>query len=175
MPDDVLNQNDVQKPKGKLPLTTILVVLGVLVLEGGAISTFFIMRGGKPGAAEATNPIEQTRESQNKGLIEVSVVDSFQVDNHKLGGKSKLVVTLDLVIKVEKVNEEMLQDLIKDHKSEILNAVRVVISSAQPEQIKDDPQLEIIKRELKANIEKIIPEGLITEILLPRWTSFVND
>ena len=56
--------NDEQKPKSKLPLKAILIIVGVFFLEGGTIVGFKIAHKDKPAAA--TEPIEETQQSPGR-------------------------------------------------------------------------------------------------------------
>lgn len=169
---DTPKKNEVQKEKIKKPLKTMLILLAVFLVEGGGISLFWVMKKG-PKPAEATDPIQQTEQNPNKDFAEVVLAENFQVDNY-VGGRSRLIVTLEVVAKVEAANKEKLEAAVKEHSKEILNEIRVLVASAQPEQIKD-PKKQVITRELKAGIEKIVGEGLLKELLLPVWQAYSND
>lgn len=174
MPEDAQETKDVQKPKAKLPIKTIMVVLGVILLEAGTISFFIVAKGGTPDSAQGgTDPIEQTRELPNKTLAEVVLTQETSVDNY-IGGKFKMIVTLQVAAKVETADKENLDKRVTEHGNEILNSVRIVISSASPEEIKD-PKLQVIKRQLKSEIEDVVGKDIIKEILLPIWSSYTSD
>jgi len=172
MPDEKPKEQEIQAPKSKLPLKTIIIILGVLLLEAGTISFFFVVKGGQPKNAEATGPIEQTDDNPNKDLTEVVLAEG-SVDNYT-GGRSKIVVTLEIAAKVQITQKENLDKAVDDHKKEIMNTVRIIVSSAQPVEIKD-PKVQVIKKQLHAEMEKIIGEGLIEEILLPVWQTYDSD
>ena len=172
MADDAPTTEE-QNQKPKLPLKMLLIILGIFLLEGGAISMFWVLRGGSPKLAEATNPIEQTQQTPGKDVAEVILAESFSVDNYP-GGRARIIVTLEVAAKVEKGNKNRLTLLVKEHKTEIMDNIRSLVSSAQPEHLKD-PQLQVIKRKIKAGMEKIVGEGLIEEILLPTWKSYAQD
>ncbi len=57
MPEETPVTPEEQKTKSKLPLKTIIIILAVLLLEGGTIAVFMVFKGG-PTTAEGTNPIE---------------------------------------------------------------------------------------------------------------------
>ena len=172
MADDTPEKNEVQKPKLKMPLKTIIILLAVLLLEGGGISLFWIMKGG-PNPAEGTDSIAQTQDAPGNDFAEVVLAQDFIVDNH-VSGRSRMIITLEVAAKVEGANKQILEDRVKKHQKEILNTLRVLVSSAQPDQIKD-PKKQVIKREIKAGIEEIVGEELIAEILLPIWQTYVAD
>jgi flagellar basal body-associated protein FliL len=165
-------KDDIQKPKSKLPLKAMLILLSVMLMEGAVVSVFFVMKGG-PKPAEGSDPIAETEKSVNNNCAEVMLVQDFQVDNY-MAGRSRMIVTLEVAAKVESKNKEKLDLSVSEHSKEILNAVRVLVSSAQPDQIKD-PKLEVIKRKIKNGVEEIVGEGMIKEILMPIWQTYVAD
>jgi len=156
----------------KMPLKTLIILLLVFLIEGGTISLFFVMRGG-PNPAEGTDPIEDTQTTQQNKYAEVVLVQDFQVDNY-MAGRTRMIVTLEVAAKVELTNKEKLDQNVSEHSKEILNSVRILVSSAQPDQIKD-PKLEVVKRKIKSGVEEIVGEGLIEEVLLPVWQVFISD
>lgn len=161
-----------QKPKGKLGLKTILLIAAVFLMEAGTITVFKVMGNG-PGKVGATSPIEETVQSSNQDMAEVMLAEDFRVSKF-VGTKAQIMVTMSVSAKVSKDQQAQLQDLVTSHSTEILDTVRVLVSSADPEHIKD-PQTEVIKREIKTGVEKIIGEGLIEEILLPGWQPYDAD
>ena len=172
MAEEIPAKEDIQKEKSKLPIKAMIILLAVMLLEGATISVFFVMKGG-PKPAEGSDPIAETEKNVNNNYAEVVLVQDFQVDNY-MAGRSRMIVTLEVAAKVESTNKEKLDMSVNDHRKEILNSVRVLVSSAQPDQIKD-PKLEVIKRKIKNGIEEIVGEGMIQEILMPIWQTYVAD
>ena len=161
-----------QKTKSKLPLKTILIILAVLLLEGGTITIFMVSKGG-PSPAEGTNPIAGDTQIDQKEYAEVILAESFNVDNY-MGGKTRLVITMEVCAKVAKDKGEDFKGLVDSHKTEIKDTIRTLVASTQPDQVKD-PKLQVIKREIQTGVEKIIGEGLIQEILISSWQSYPAD
>jgi len=172
MAEDAPVTPEEQKAKSKLPLKTILVVLAVLLLEGGTITVFMALKGG-PKSVEGTHPIEGEVRVDQKNYAEVILAESFSVDNY-MGGKTRLVINMEVCAKVTREKEEEFKGLVDSRETEIRDAIRTLVSSAQPDQIKD-PKLQVIKREIKTGVEKIVGEGLIQEILISSWQSYTAD
>jgi flagellar basal body-associated protein FliL len=163
---------DEQIPKKKLPIKTLLIILGVLLLEGGTITVVMRLRGG-PAPAEATTSIGDTKESENKDMAEVVLAENFSIDNY-LQGRARIMVTLEITAKVEKTKQDLLTTQVEEHKTEIKDKIRSLVSSADPEHLRD-PNLQVIKREIKASMEQIVDEGLIVEILMPFWQTYTQN
>jgi len=173
MAKEIPATSEEQKSKPKLPLKALIIILGVVLLEGGTFMGVKLYYGG-PRPAQGTSPIDITQEAPGKVMAEVSLVKEFQVDNYMRGGRSRIMITLDVVAKVEEKNKEKLNQEVEKHSNEILNSVRVLISSTHPEDIKD-PKLQVIQREIKTGVEQIVGDGLVEEILLPRWQAYEVD
>lgn len=173
MAEDLPLTEEEQKPKGKLPLKMIIVMGCVLLIEAGAVSLFWIMRGG-PEPAEATAPIEDTQEYSREGLVEIQLAETFQVDNYMKGSSARTMVTLEVFATYlegdgETSNVEKVTGLVEKHRSEIRDRIRTIVASAKPNDL-TDPNLEVIKRIIKSEVEKVIGEGYVQEILLPQWS-----
>lgn len=97
MAEEALATEEEQKPKSKLPLKMILIVAGVLLLEGGVVSMFWVMKGG-PDPAEATSPIEGTHEIPSKGLaVELDWAESLVSGVWGLEASSSVTIVLSFL------------------------------------------------------------------------------
>jgi len=157
-----------QKPKRTLPIKTLLIILGVVLLEGGTIVAFKVFN--KPAPAEGSNPIEDTAETPLKDEAEISLAEDFSVDNH-VGGRTKMVVTMDVSIKVKKTDEEKVKERVTANNDEILDCIRALIAASQPDHIKE-PDKQVIKREIKLAVEKIIGKDLVETVLIADWKTY---
>ncbi len=166
-------QNEEQKPKRKLPLKTIIVILGVLLLEGGTIGVFMAFKGGPSEAGASNESIVETQDPTEKQMAEVVLAEDFTIDNYT-AGRSRIVIRCGVAAKVSLENQLKLQELVTAHKTEIKDTIRTLVSSAQPDHLRDSKK-QVIKREIKTGMEDIIGEGLIEDILLPDWQSFQQD
>ncbi len=171
MPEEAAESAEVQKPKSKLPIKAILIVLGVILLEAGTVTFFKVIN--KPKVSEGSSAIEDNKDLPNEDIVEVVLVEQQSVDNYT-GSNTKYVVTLDVVAKVKSENQEKLTGQIGKHSKEIMNSVREVISGAQLVEIKD-PHTEVIRRSILSRVEEIIGDGMIESIMTPAFTSYASD
>ena len=138
-------------------------------MEGGTIVMFKVF--SKPSPAEGSSSIEKTDENPTKDEAEIMVAENFSVDNH-MAGHTTLKVTMGIAFKVKKDNKENVAVLVEDHKREMLDRIRTLVAGAQPDHIKKEPDLQVIKREIKLAVEEIIGKELVEEVLLPNWTTY---
>ncbi len=172
MAEEAPDNQDIQKNKSKLPIKTLIIILAVFLLEAGAISFFFVMKGG-PKPAEGSDPIADTEDAVKNNMAEVELATDFQVVNY-MQGRSRIIVTLEVAATTDLDKKEMLQTKVTDRAKEILNVIRIIVSSAQPDEIKD-PKLEVIRREIKSGVSGIVGEDLLKEILVPVWAPYSDD
>ena len=106
MPEEAPVTAEEQKKKSKLPLKTIIIILAVLLLEGGTITVFMAFKGG-PKPAEGTNPIEGETKVEQKEFAEITLAESFSGDNY-MGGKTRLRIFFPrrIVLSKEVLNAE---------------------------------------------------------------------
>jgi flagellar basal body-associated protein FliL len=160
-----------QVPAKKLPLKMIIVVAGVLLLEGLTIGVFMMI--SDPAMSQATNPIEAMVEPAENNAAEVLLVDEQQVDNYTQG-RTRMLVTFRIYVKTRKDQQEKLEELVDKHSTEIRDRIRLLVASASPENVRD-PMLQVIKRDVKVSLEKILPADMIEEVLIPNWQSMETD
>jgi len=173
MADETPNAQE-QKPKSKISLKMILVIGGVLILEGGIICAVFIMKD--PSPSEATSTIDPTQARPQDQLAEIQIAEPFQVENYTRG-TARTMITLEVWATYKKTDPEeevdenalTIEELISTHRSSICDRIRMRVASANTNELKD-PKLEVVKRIIKSDIDEIIGEGMIEDILLPRWS-----
>jgi flagellar basal body-associated protein FliL len=163
-----------QKPKPKVSLKMMLVIGAVFVLEAGIICAVFMMKD--PAPSEATSAIEGTQEQPRDDLAEIQIAEPFQVENYTRGN-ARTMITLEVwatYIKPdpeEEVDQDAptIEELITTHRSSICDRIRMRVASANQNELKD-PKLEVVKRIIKSDIGEIIGEGMVENILLPKWS-----
>ncbi len=161
-----------QKPKAKFPLKTILIIAGVLLMEGGTITMFKIMGGG-PKPAEGTDPIAQPAPVNPVNEVAEVLLADGSVDNY-VSGRSLIRVDLEIHAKIKKADQEKMKLLAEEHKTEIRDRIRFLVSSSQPEDLRD-PKLQVIKREIKTTMDEILGPDMIQEIFIPMWQSYAME
>ena len=162
-----------QKPKGSGKLKIILIVAGVFLMEVGTVVVFKMMHSDKVAPAEATEEIGPTQEAPGLDMAEVVVCEGMTVDNWGAGA-TKTMVNLDVIAEVEFAKKEELSKRVTDHAAQLKDRIRTVVSDAQPEQLKD-PQLQVIKREIKMAIDKIVGEGYVDSVWVSGWQANTLD
>ncbi|MBN2212157.1 MAG: flagellar basal body-associated FliL family protein [Sedimentisphaerales bacterium] len=162
-----------QKPKKKLPIKTLIIILGILLLEGGTIGVFMAFKGGPSEAGASSDPIVDTQEPEQKKMAEVILAEDFTIDNYT-AGRARIVIRCGVAAKVSLENQPKLQEMVAAHQTEIKDTIRTLVSSAQPDHLRDSKK-QVIKREIKTGMEEIIGEGLIEDILLPDWQSYQQE
>ena len=172
MADDAHTSAEEQSPKSKFNLKMILIMAGVLLLEGGVISLIFIMK--EPAPAEASEPIGPTADTVIQNAGELELISDFVVNNFVQGANKRIMVTINVVVTYEKDEEDpakqtKLEKLIAQHQGKIKDRIRSRIAEAAVTDLKD-PKLEVIKRVIKSDIEGIIGQDLIEDILMPLFS-----
>ena len=172
MPEDTPTDAE-QKPKGKLPLKTIIMIAAVVAMEAGTVIGFKMMHEKEVKPADASTPIAQTETATTREMTEITLCENTSVDNY-ISGNSRTVVTLEVVARIETAKKEQVTKLIEDNSTQLKDRIRTLVASSQPDHIRD-PRLQVIKREIKMEIDKIIGEGHIDEVLIPVWQSYNQD
>ena len=171
-----------EKPKGGL-LTKMPVVLGgVMLLEAVVLFAGFKILGSKPAPAagaelSTTEGGEKGENGKSKGdkkTVEVQVVD-FKALNRANGRMMLYSTSIFVVTKAE--NEEKVKDKFKDNKALIEDRIRTIIAESDPEKLGggSEPGLETLRRQVKYQLDRILGDGIVEEVLVPRCIPFRTD
>jgi flagellar basal body-associated protein FliL len=171
------------KPKGGL-LTKLPVLLGgVMVIEAVVLFAGFKLLGPKPQAADAATlstgegaeGAGGEKGTAKKGkTVEVAVGD-YKALNRTNGRTFLYDMSIFVVVKAE--NEQKVTDAFKDGKALIEDRIRTIIAESDPEKLGggSEPGLETLRRQVKYQLDRIVGDGLIDEVLVPRCIPFRTD
>lgn len=121
--------------------------------------------GSKEPEADPIDPKKQ---------YEVPVVE-FRAPN-KIGGKTFLYdVSIFAVVRGK--NKTQVESAMKERGALIKDRVRTIIAQSDPEKLGGgaEPGLETLRRQVRSALEKVVGDGLIDEILVPRCIPFRTD
>ena len=160
----------------KFPLKPILVLLAVVLIEGAAISTAFML-SGRPADVSADSGAQKDEALKLEQPIEELVVaDKFQ---NTRTGRTYLYDT-EVYIVVKQRHHEQAKALLESKKAQIRQDIRTIISKAEPSQLLE-PTLATLTRQIKASLDEKLgvdpQEGkpLIEEVLITKCTQFRVD
>jgi flagellar basal body-associated protein FliL len=176
---------DKPKPKKGNFLTKPPVLLGgVMVIEAAVLFAGFKMFGPKPApavGAELTAPDgsgegkdgEKGGEKKAK-TVEIAVGD-FKALN-RADGRSFLY-DMSIVVVVKSEQEAKVTEAFRQAKAQIEDRIRTLIAESDPEKLGggSEPGLETLRRQVKYQLDRIIGDGLIEEVLVPRCIPFRTD
>lgn len=167
---------------GKLMKNTPVLLGAVMLIEGVVLVAGLKFIGGgpkaAPGAEIATGKVDDKGDGKPGGdkkvEVELQLVD-FRAPN-KQGGKTFLYdVAIFVTTKAE--TGDKVKDLISAQDALIKDRVRTIIAQIDPEKLGggSEPGLETLRRQVKYQLDQIIPDGLIDEVLVPRCIPFRTD
>jgi hypothetical protein len=133
-----------EKPGRKLPIKTIAVFAGLLLLEGGIISAIFLM-AGKPSDVRADGAAIDTL-AEGEQLVEVPLV-SGRFQNTR-SGRSFLYDT-EVYLVTRQKHREMVEQRIEQMQSRIEAEVTTVFARAEPAHL-NEPDRTTLRRQLQA-------------------------
>lgn len=162
--------------KKKLPLKPILVLLAVVLIEGAAISTAFLL-SGKPAAVQADAGAEKDEALKlEEPIEELLVADKFQ---NTRSGRTYLY-DMEIYMVVRKRNQELVKRQLDTRKAQVRQDIRTIISRAEPSQMLE-PTLATLTRQIQAVLdERIGRDGqdgkpLVEHVLITKCTQFRVD
>ena len=150
-------------------LKAIIVLVAVLLLEGGTI--FITMRLTGPKAVTGMEVAEE-QEDPAKQIIEQLVVE-MRAPNMKTGKTYLYDFTVVATFKQEDLDAVQERLLKREHM--INDRLRTIIAISDPKDLKE-PGLEILRRQIKVELETILDsKDIIQEVLIPKCTPLRTD
>lgn len=155
-------------PKKKFP-KTLVIVLAVAVVQGGAFFAIFKFMGGHPAPAqaEASHAIETEAPKPAPGVAEVTLVKNFKVPNNKSGRVWLYDVDISIVVAVDQ--KDKLKQLVEERGGEIGDCIARIMRGAT-EQILREDDLRILREQVAEGLADITGDkALIQRVLIPRF------
>ncbi len=100
----------------------------------------------------------------------VNLCENMTVENW-YSPRRCLVVKCTVSAKPENQRKEQLKEFTKKHESQIKDRIRSIISSIEPEEIRD-PRLKVFKNRVQQSLQKIDESNHIEKILVPKWNTY---
>ncbi len=165
--DDGANELSEDKPsggrRGKLKP---LIIVGALML-GEGVGIFAMMKffAGPPESTLASEDDAEMEDPLNLGgqtEVELCEVDAFNRKEGKLH-----VYSMKLSAMVAAEDAESVAAFVEARAASISDRVQLVIRSADPQHL-NDPSLEMVKRQIKQELNNLIGKELIEELLVSK-------
>lgn len=162
------------QPQKKMPMKTIGLVAGVLLIEAVVISMAFVF-AGKPADVRGDAAAMDEKAAMEKPVEILVVADKFQ--NAK-SGRAYLYDT-EVYIVIRKKYEDKLNAQFESMKAQITTDISRIFRRAEPTHLLE-PTLATITRQIKAALEERLGpdeagESRIDEVLISKCSRFRSD
>jgi len=170
------------KGGGLLSKTPVLLG-GVMIIEAIVLFAGMKVLGGHPQQAPGAELVADVKAGEGKGAgkkagdkktIEIPVLDA-KAPNHTNGRTYLYDVSIYAVVKAD--DEARVKDLLKDNKALIEDRLSTIVRESDPDKLGggSEPGLETLRRQVKYQLDRIVGEGVIEEVLVPRCIPFRTD
>lgn len=168
MADEQANAETQAAPSegGKKKLKTMLVVLGVLALEGGGIffATKMMYKTEEVQAEELTGEEKRMQMLKDQTELALPEMNAYNKRDGRL-----FMYNLQVTIRVQSDKKEQIEEAIKLRESTIMDRFNTVIRRADTKFL-NEPELQTIRRQLQHELESIIGDDqIIEELLIPKF------
>lgn len=170
-------EKPVEEQKKKLPIKTIAVVGGVMLIEAALLVVGGMMFAGGPDTATADSLTEDATAEQFR-RVEVLVIEDKFTNNKE--GRTYIYDTA-VYISVKKMHEESIMADLESMRGAIKEDMRILISQAEPGHLRE-PTLATLKRQLLAKLEERIPpdangdgKSRIEEVMITKFIQVRTD
>jgi flagellar basal body-associated protein FliL len=171
-----------KEAKGGLMSKTPVLLGGVMLIEAVVLFAGFKVLGGHaqqaPGAELQTEakldehgkPIKPS----DKKTVEVPVMEAKALN--RTNGRT-FVYDISIFVVAKSENEQKVKDTFKDNKALIEDRIATIIAESDPDKLGggSEPGLETLRRQVKYQLDRVVGEGVIDEVLVPRCIPFRTD
>ncbi len=160
------------KPKKKLPMTIILIVV-VAGMQGAGFYVGAKYFGAGPSVAHGETEDSHHMEGHEPepdqaadSTVEISLLKSFKVPNNKSG--RMYIYDLDIVAKLRTSQKAAVEKLVAERPGEISDAVARIVRSAEPKIMAED-ELKSLRMQIRSALAEIAGEAeTFEQVLIPR-------
>ena len=166
MPDEDVTET--ARPKSK-KLTTILVIAGLMLAEGGLIFGAMMFFGGDPGVATASTGSATGGAGSDHGHPgDVAEVVIAELDAYNSLSGRLYVYHLQISAQVKPQDRQRIESIVEERGDTICDRINTVIRGADPRHL-NEPGLETMRRQIKFELDKILgDDSLVLELLVPK-------
>ena len=174
MAEEQNKKDAVEAPKKSLPIKTIIVLAGVVVVEAVAICGAFLI-AGKPADVQAQGALPDAEADANRLVEELVLEKKFQ--NTKTG--RTYVYDTQIYVVVKQKHREQVARYIEQMQAQIASDIATIFRRAEPTHLLE-PTLGTLKRMIKASLDEKIgrdDEGhpIIQKVLITKFSQFRAD
>ena len=163
-----------QQPKKGMPVKTLLLLGGVLLIEAAVITVAFVAFGS-PAKVKAEGAEVDEQAIQEQPVEELVVAGRFP--NTKRG--RTYIYDTEVFVVVKRKHHEKIKEKIEGMAAQINGDVRVIIGRAEPNHLLE-PTLATLKRQIRASLDQRIGvdedgNSRIQDVVITRFTQFRAD
>lgn len=154
-------------PKKKLPMVTLGMIGGLMVIEGVGIFAAMKFFGAEPDPTVGMPHLEVT--TQPFGESKEIEVAKVRVQN--TNGARPMLYSVTINVQVPSDKESLItEDFLKNRKAAVTDAISRIIRSADGKHL-SEPGLESLKRKIKFELGALLSDDkVIEEVLIPEFT-----
>jgi len=163
-----------ETPKKKRSLKIILILVAVLVIEGGIIGAVFMV-AGKPADVKAEQAAQDEAAEAEQPVEELVVEDKFP--NTKRG--RTFIYDTEVYIVIRRKHQAEIRRQLDGMVAQIGADIRTIVSRAEPNHLLE-PTLATIKRQIKAALDKRLGRdedgnSRVDQVVITKFTQFRAD
>jgi flagellar basal body-associated protein FliL len=154
---------------------------GVMLIEGAVLFAGFKMFGAKPAAADAAALMTDGADGPagDKGSKKGKTVEIPVGDYKALNRTNGRTFLYDISIYVEAKadDQQKVTDAFNQSKALIEDRIRTIIAESDPDKLGggSEPGLETLRRQIKYQLDRVVGDGIINQVLIPRCIPFRTD
>lgn len=154
-----------KKGKKKLPIKSIIVVLAIILLEGGMLGLYMTL--SEPQNADA-DIIAGEQAPAAPAVGEVTILED-RVSNMRSG--RLYFYDVRICIEVEQADVETVEQDVAKREAFIRDSIRTAFAQADPQYL-EEPELQTMKRKIHEILEEALGEGRVRAVFIPKYNRY---
>jgi len=153
---------------GAMPFKSILIILVIILLEGGMFAAWMVFGG--PGEAEAG--IGMVEADPTADLAETMILADGRAPNRRSG--RLYMYDIQISIETQKEAAKKVAETRGQREAFIRDRLRTIIARAEPKYF-DEPDLQTLKRQIGAMLEDVFGADTIKQVLIPKCNGYIAE
>lgn len=156
-------------------MITLVLVLGVALIEGGVFFVLMKYMGGGPSPTygEETHAIPEELRPEETRTVEIELVERFRVPNNKSG--QTIIYEMDASAVVRAARQAEMEEFLAQRTAEVADRIAQILRQASARVMEED-DLGTLKLLLRQGLSELIgDDALLQAVLIPRLVPLPVD
>ena len=151
-----------RKAKGSVPFKSIIILLAIMLLEGGGL-TLYMAYSDPSGAGAGT--VEGASGPARSSMGEVLVLED-RFTNMRTG--RLYMYDVRICVEIDEDNLKSIEKKLGKRRAYVYDSIRIVFAQADPKYL-EEPELQTMKRKVHEILEEVLGKDTVKQVLFAKY------